>query len=89
MRVTPGARRAGVVGRYGDAWKVSVAARPERGQANDAVVDLLARRLSVPRADVSLVSGHGARDKVVEISGVAAEELERRLASAEREEPRR
>ncbi len=89
LRVTPGARRAAVVGRHGDAWKVSVAARPERGHANDALVELLAERLSVSRARVSLVSGHGARDKVVEVSGIDADEMERRLASAEREDSRR
>ena len=89
LRVTPGARRAAVVGRHGDAWKVSVSARPERGQANDALVQLVAETLSVPRDRVSLVSGHGGRDKVVEVSGIGADEMERRLASAEREEPSR
>ena len=51
---------AGVVGRHGDAWKVRVAAPPERGRANDAVLDLLAETLAVPRASVTLVSGGGA-----------------------------
>jgi uncharacterized protein YggU (UPF0235/DUF167 family) len=36
----------------------------------------------VPRRRVSLVSGHTARDKVVELEGVAAAEAERRLAGA-------
>ena len=89
LRVTPGARRAAVVGRHGDAWKVNVAARPEHGRANDALVELLAQTLAVPRGRVSLISGHGARDKVVEVSGIDADEMERRLESAEREDPRR
>jgi uncharacterized protein YggU (UPF0235/DUF167 family) len=80
--VSPGARRSGIVGRHGDAWKVAVAAAPERGRANDAVLSLLARSLDIPVARLTLVSGHGARDKVVELSGVEAEEIERRLASA-------
>ena len=54
----------------------------EGGRANDAVVRLLAARLELPRASVSLVSGHGARDKVVELAGVAPDEAERRLAAA-------
>jgi uncharacterized protein YggU (UPF0235/DUF167 family) len=82
LRVAPGATRPGVVGRYGDGWTLRVAAPPEGGRANDAVVGLLAEALDVPRHDVTLVSGHGARDKVVNLSGLGAEEIERRLTSA-------
>jgi uncharacterized protein YggU (UPF0235/DUF167 family) len=31
---------------------------------------------------VTLVSGHGVRDKVVDLVGVGVEQIERRLASA-------
>jgi uncharacterized protein len=88
LRVVPGAGRAGVVGRHGDAWKVRVTAPPERGRANDAVVELLSAALGVSRASVSLVSGHGGRDKIVELAGITAAELEQRLASAERKDVR-
>ncbi len=81
VRVTPGAKRAALVGRHGEAWKVRVTAPPERGRANDAVIDLLAARLGVAPADVTVVSGAGARDKVVELRGVSADEAERRLAA--------
>lgn len=85
LRVSPGARRSAVVGRHGNAWKVSVSAPPERGRANHAVVELLAERLGVPRPDVRVVAGLGARDKVVELAGISLEEAERRLAVAGRE----
>ncbi len=82
VRVAPGARRTRVVGRHGDGWKLAVAAPPERGRANDAVVELLASALHVPRRDVSVVSGHAAREKIVELAGLAPDEIDRRLASA-------
>jgi uncharacterized protein (TIGR00251 family) len=82
LRVSPGAGRAAVVGRHGDAWKVRVTEAPERGRANDAVLRLLAETLAVPRDAVTLVSGHGGRDKVVELTGVGPTLIERRLASA-------
>jgi len=88
LRVAPGAARPGVVGRYGDAWKVRVAAAPERGRANEAVVALLAATLAIPPASISLVSGGSSRDKVVELAGVTSEEIDRRLAQAGREETR-
>ena len=75
-----------MVGRHGDAWKVRVAAAPERGRANDAVLELLADTLDVPRASVALVSGAGSRNKIVELTGVAPDEIEKRLASAGMEE---
>ena len=80
VRVIPGSPRAGVVGRHGEAWKLRVTAPPERGRANEATLDLLAGTLGVERVDLRLVSGHGARDKTVEVSGLSSDEAERRLA---------
>ena len=87
LRVSPGATRAGVVGRHGDAWKVRISAPPENGRANDALVRLLADTLAVPRDAVTLVSGHGGRDKVVELAGVDASQVEERLTSVAEKGP--
>ena len=80
LRVVPGAKSPGVVGRHGDAWKLRVAAPPERGRANDAAVALRAETLRVRPDDVRLVAGHGSRVKVVEISGLAPSEAARSLS---------
>jgi uncharacterized protein (TIGR00251 family) len=82
LRVSPGARRARIVGRHGEAWKVRVAPAPEHGRANEAVVALLAETLALPRARVTIVSGHGSRDKIVALSGIDPEHTERLLAEA-------
>jgi uncharacterized protein len=82
VRVSPGASRNGVVGKHGAGWKLRVAAPPEAGKANDAVVRLLADTLDVPRRDIEVVSGHGAREKVVALRGLGRAEVDRRLASA-------
>ncbi len=79
LRVSPGSRRTEIVGRYGDGWKVRIAAPPEGGRANDAVLELLSEQLQIPRRSVSIVSGHGAREKVVQLSGIDHAESERRL----------
>lgn len=80
ITVSPGAARTELVGGHGDGWKARVAAPPERGRANDALVGLLADALDVPRSSVRVVSGLTAKTKVVEIDGLAAVEAERRLA---------
>ena len=82
VRVSPGARPVGVAGRIGEMWKLRVAAPAEGGRANAAVVRLLAETIGVPRTRIALVSGHGARDKVVELDGVELAEAERRLERA-------
>ena len=71
------------MGRHGDAWRIRVAAAPERGRANEEALELVARTLDVPRSAVRLVSGGSSRDKLVEVSGVGPEEAERRLERAE------
>jgi hypothetical protein len=73
LRVKAGARTTAIVGAHGGALKVSVAAAPERGKANRAVVELLAEALGLPSSAVTIVSGKSSQDKVVEIAlGVAA-----------------
>jgi uncharacterized protein len=80
LRVVPGARKPGLVGRYGDGWKVRVSAPPERGAANEAVLELLAGLLGVPAGAVRLVSGRASRDKIVIVEGLSPDETEARLA---------
>ena len=82
LRVSPGARRSEVVGRHGGAWKIRVAAPPEDGRANAALCRVLADALAVPARAVTVVSGHGSRDKLVEVAGIGPNETERRLAHA-------
>ena len=82
LRVVPGANRPGIVGRHGDAWKVRVAAPPEDGRANDAVLELLARTLDLPRRDVRLATGASSRDKVVVLEGMTDEAAAGVLAAA-------
>ena len=81
LRVSPGASTSEVVGRRGETWKVRVAARPEGGKANDAVVDLLATTLGIPRARITILSGKSSRDKTVVVQGLTPETARARLAS--------
>jgi uncharacterized protein len=84
VTVMPGASRGELVGRHGEGWKVRVAAPPQRGRANHAVVALLAEALGIDRGSVRVVAGHAARKKVVEIDGLGEKEAGRRLEAAAR-----
>ena len=80
VKVHPRARRSALAGRIGDAWKLSLAAPPVDGKANDECVRFLAEFAGVPRSRVRIVMGLTSRLKVVEIGGVTQEDLERRLS---------
>jgi uncharacterized protein (TIGR00251 family) len=69
LRVSPGARRAGIKGVHGGALKLAVCEPPEDGRANAGVVALLSALLKLPRKQIALVSGHASQDKRVLISG--------------------
>jgi uncharacterized protein (TIGR00251 family) len=79
VKVHPRAKRSALAGRIGDAWKLSLAAPPVDGKANDECVRYLAEFAGVPRSRVRIVMGLTSRLKVVEIEGVPQEDLERRL----------
>ena len=79
VKVHPRARRAAVTGRLGEAYKLALTAPPVDGQANEECIRFLAELAGVPRSRVRIVTGLTGRMKLVEIEGIAQDELERRL----------
>ena len=69
--VQPRASRSEVVGVREGALRVRLQAPPVDGAANEALVELLAERLSVSRRDVRIVAGVAGRSKVVDVDGIA------------------
>jgi len=68
LRVKPGARKSAIVGVHGGALKVSVNAPPDRGRANESVVELLADVLDLPTSAVEIVAGASSQDKTVVVA---------------------
>lgn len=81
VRVHPGAKRDAVNGTHDGALKVSLTTPPTDGRANAALIALIAERLSLPRAAVSLLTGAASRQKTLRIVGLTAAEVEARLLS--------
>jgi uncharacterized protein len=79
VRVSPGARRTELTGRHGPGWRARVAAPPERGRANEALVAHLASLLGLPRSAVRVAAGASSRDKVVEVDGLTTAQVEAAL----------
>lgn len=74
IRLTPGARVSGLTGLMKDAegrtmLKISVSAPPEDGKANKALIAFLAKEWSIPKTDLSILSGETHRQKTLLVTG--------------------
>jgi uncharacterized protein YggU (UPF0235/DUF167 family) len=79
VKVVPRAARSEIAGWLDGALKVRIAAAPEAGRANAALEALLASVLGVRASAVRVTAGHASTRKRVEIDGLDAPEIERRL----------
>ena len=77
VKVVPGSSRDQIVGWLGDALKIKVMAPPEKGKANEAVVNLLATKLGVSTDDIEVASGDSSPSKVIIITGMDDESIKR------------
>jgi len=77
VHLQPRASKNEIAGLHGTSLKVRVTAPPSEGLANEALIDVLSRTLDIPRRNVCIVSGFSSRSKVVEISEVDLEAIQR------------
>jgi uncharacterized protein len=69
VRVTPRAGRDEVGPVVDGLLRIRVTAPPIEGEANEAVIELLARVLEVPSRAVQIIAGSGGRRKTVRVIG--------------------
>jgi uncharacterized protein (TIGR00251 family) len=81
VKVQPRANKTEISGPFGDELKIKVAAPPVDAAANEALVLFLAETLNCPRNRVALVRGHTSRHKVIQIHGVAPDDVAATLLS--------
>lgn len=71
VRVKPGSRKGPLVEQHSAAddnsLTVFVQQRAADGQANSAVIELLAQHFDVPKSRIEIVRGHTSRLKVVRV----------------------
>jgi uncharacterized protein (TIGR00251 family) len=85
--VTPRARRERIACEGGK-LRVWLHAPPVEGAANEALIELFARGLNLPRRAITLERGMTTRQKTIAIVGLSPQEFWRRLGfTAEEQEP--
>ena len=67
VSVRPGASRVGVIRVDSDRLVIGVHSRPEKGKANDELIEYLARETRVPRSALLIVVSGTSRRKTVRI----------------------
>ena len=78
-KVVPGSSRTAVSGLLDGMVKVKIAAPPEKGKANQCLVEFLAKKLGVKKNAISITSGQTNPVKQVQVLGISAETLIEKL----------
>jgi uncharacterized protein (TIGR00251 family) len=82
LEASPGARETKVPAGYNQ-WRkrllVKLKAPPERGKANEELIDALARLLNVPSVNIEITSGATNSRKSVKVRGMAREDVVKAL----------
>ncbi len=79
VKLIPRSSKNQIVGRDNDVFKVKVTPPPVDGLANKALIELLAKRLRIPKASIEIISGKGSRLKSLRIHGLSLEDITRLL----------
>ena len=79
VKIHPRAKKNAITGEFGDTLKLSLAAPPIDGKANEACIEFFAKLLKVPRSSVTIASGQSNRKKVIRVVGVSAAEIRKSI----------
>jgi uncharacterized protein (TIGR00251 family) len=82
IKVHPRAKRERISGVLGDALKVELTTPPVEGRANEACIRFFADLFSVRPSSVSIASGASSRNKVIRVTDISAESVNRLLEAA-------
>ena len=84
VKVVPGSSRTALAGEYDGRLKVNIAAPPEKGKANKALIKFLAETLALRQNAITIVRGETSPVKRIRIRGIKKEALEEILGNAGR-----
>ena len=79
VKVVPASSKTCFEGIYGDMLKVKLSAAPEKGKANEALVDFLAEKLGIKKKFIKVVSGQTSKTKKIAVEQITPQELLEKL----------
>ena len=82
IRVVPSSSKNEITGfNENGELKIRLKAVAEKGKANKELVEFLSQMISVKKQQITLLSGHTSRQKILDIDGYSLEQLQQLLAS--------
>jgi hypothetical protein len=78
-KVVPGSSKTTISGLYDGMLKVRISAPPEKGKANQCLLELLTKKLRIKKNAVSIISGEHNPVKRLHIQGLSTETLMEKL----------
>ena len=82
IRVSAGAKTSGINGIHDGMLKVSVTTVPEKGKANKAIIDLLARLLHLKKTQIVIAAGSTSTTKTIRVHEINQLDLTQRIDRA-------
>jgi uncharacterized protein (TIGR00251 family) len=79
VKVVPRSSKTALAGLLGGMLKVKLAAAPEKGKANESLVEFLADTLDVKKNAISITSGHTSPVKTIQITGATSAAILQKL----------
>ncbi len=73
VKVVPAGSRTAISGLLDGTLKIKVSAPPQKGRANDCLIDFLAKQLGVKKSSIKIIAGQTNPVKKVQVLGLSAE----------------
>jgi uncharacterized protein len=67
VKVKPNSRENSIKQLEEDNFEIKVSVPPEKGKANEKVIELLSKHLKIPKSKIEIFSGSNSRQKILEI----------------------
>ena len=79
VKLTPRSSKDEILGKVGEIYGIKVTSPPVDEKANKALIELLSKRLKVPKRDIQILSGKRSRIKFLRIYGLSLKAVTDRL----------
>ena len=79
VKIVPGSSKTALAGLLNNMLKIKISVPPEKGKANKALTNFLAKQLSVKKKSVTIISGFTNPVKQIKIAGITEQNLFKKL----------
>jgi len=79
IKVIPSSSKDCIAGWLGDTLKIKVKAPPEKGKANQSVINILKKHLNLPKGCIEISCGTTSSKKIIEITCDSEKEIKEKL----------